>query len=148
MGLEATSWGWLRDGVKKTLPAFSLMERIENGVGVGTADVNYLIRGIEGWIELKSVALPARESTPVLGREGLNTDQVNWHLQRAMLAGRTWVFVSADPFRWLVMGVNAREINGWTRDDFCIRSAFWYDEKWGPKEWERLINMLAWRVGG
>lgn len=149
MALEATSWIWLREGVRRTLPAFSLMERVENGVMAGMADVNYIVRGIEGWIELKAVNLPVRDSTPVLGpKEGLNVDQINWHLARTHQCGRTWVFVSADPYRWLVSGAYALEINKWTRDDFCLKATMWYDEKWSPKEWTKLIHFLSWRVGG
>ena len=144
MGLEATSWDWLRAGIKKTVPEFSLLERVENGVNVGTADVNYVIRGAEGWIELKAVDLPTRDSTPVLGKDkGLNPDQVNWHLARQRMHGKTWVFVSAAPFRWLVSGQYADEINGWTRDDFCMRARVWYDESWGSGQWTRLVRALT-----
>lgn len=144
MGLESTSWNWLRDGIGKELPHFSLLERVENGVLAGMADVNYVIRGNEGWIEMKAVDLPKRDSTPVLGAEcGLNQEQVNWHLRRAQVLGNTWVFISALPFRWLVMGGYAREINQWTRDDLCGRSRFWYDEKWGKLQWAGLINAIA-----
>jgi len=144
VGKEASSWDWLRDGIKRTVPAFSLLERVENGVLDGMADVNYVIRGREGWIELKAVDLPKRDSTPVLGDEGLRVpNQVNWHLKRSSLLGRTWVFVSAPPYRWLVSGVYAREINGWTRDDFCLFARMWYDENWTKKHWEQLVRCLA-----
>lgn len=144
MGLEATSWEWLKGGIKKTLPHFALLERVENGVNIGTADVNYVIRGVEGWIELKAVDLPKREGTKVLGpKQGLNIDQINWHLARSQVLGQTWVFISADPYRWLVHGFHAREVNDWTRDDLCMRARFWYDEKWGPAQWQRLIMILG-----
>lgn len=144
MGLEATSWNWLRNGITRTLPAFSLLDRIENGVLAGMADVNYIIRGCEGWIELKAVELPARESTPVLGdQRGLNMDQINWHLRRSQVLGVTWVFISAEPYRWLVPGFRAREVNKWTRDELCVHSRYWYDEKWGKKQWEDFVRILA-----
>jgi len=144
MGLEATSWSWLKSGTQKILPHFTLLERVENGVLAGMADVNYVIRGVEGWIELKAVDLPKRDSTPVLGpKQGLNKDQINWHLSRAQVLGVTWVFVSADPYRWLVSGVLAREINGWTRDEICMKSRFWYDDKWGDAQWRRFIAILS-----
>lgn len=148
MGLETTSWDWLRDGIKKTIPQFCILERVENGVLDGMGDVNYVIRGNEGWIELKAVELPKRDSTPVLLEKGLSIQQVNWHLLRATQCARTWIFVSAAPYRWLVAGVYANRINLWTRDDFCLNATFWYDEKWGDKEWERLVRVLSWRLGG
>lgn len=143
MGLEATSWDWLRTGIKKTVPEFSLLERVENGVLAGMADVNYLIRGTEGWIELKATEMPTRESTPILGREGLNREQINWHLARQRLSGRTWVFVSAAPYRWLISGVYADQMNEWTRDEMCLWARVWYDESWGATQWMRLIRALA-----
>ena len=143
MGLESTSWDWLRNGVQRTLPHFSYLERVENGVSAGMADVNYIIRGKEGWIELKAVELPKRESTPVLKYDGLNINQINWHLKRTAVLGRTWVFVSADPFRWLVAGMFAKEINDWTRDELCVHSRFHYDENWRKEQWERFVSILA-----
>ncbi len=126
------------------MPAFSLLERVENGVGVGTADVNYVIRGVEGWIELKAVDLPKRDDTPVLGDKGLrDPDQINWHLRRAAVCGRTFVFISADPYRWLVSGAFAREMNRWTREQLCDHSTMWYDDKWNAGLWERLVRHLC-----
>ena len=125
------------------VPQFSILERVENGVLDGMADVNYVIRGVEGWIEMKAAEIPKRSSTPILGSEGMRISQINWHLQRQRLLGRTYVFVSAAPFRWLVAGYHAAEINEWTIDDFSAKSRFWYDEKWGRKEWERLVKALT-----
>jgi hypothetical protein len=144
MGLEATSWDWMSAGVKKQLPHFALMERVENGVLVGMADVNYVIRGVEGWIELKAVELPKRQGTPVLGpKQGLNKEQINWHLKRAQVLGKTWVFVTAAPYRWLVNGFHSREVNQWTCDDFCMKSRYWYDEKWGTSQWQSFVTILG-----
>jgi len=143
MGLEATSYSWLRDGIKRTVPHFALLERVENGVHIGTADVNYCIRGVEGWIELKAVPLPSREDTCVLGRRGLNAEQINWHLARMQVRSRTWVFITADEYRWLVPGMHADEVNSWTREQLCIRARFHYDEKWSARQWERLVSILT-----
>lgn len=149
MAKEATSWDWLRNGITKTLPHFSLLERVENGVHFGTADVNYILRGVEGWIETKAVALPKREGTAVLGeKEGVNINQKNWHRKRQHALGKTWIFISAPPYRWLVHGMYADEVNDWTRDDLCGRATMWYDENWTPSLWKRLVNILSdYRVG-
>jgi len=143
MGLESTSWSWLGAGIRKTVPHFSLCERIENGLSAGTADVSYCIRGVEGWIELKAVDLPARDGTAVLGRKELNKEQINWHLMRAQVRSVTWVFITAAPYRWLVAGMFAREINDWTRDELCMRSRFWYDENWKEQQWLRFVEIIA-----
>lgn len=146
MAKEATSWDWLREGIKKTIPAFSILERVENGVLAGMADVNYVLRGSEGWIELKAVALPARDGTPVLGpKDGVSIAQANWHRSRQQVLGKTWIFISAKPYRWLVSGIHADHVNGWDRDELCVRSRMWYDENWTKYHWEYLVRIL---VGG
>lgn len=143
MGLEASSWTWMRDGIKRVVPHFALLERIENGVHIGTADVNYCIRGSEGWIEMKAVELPKREGTPVLGRKGLNKDQVNWAIERFQVRSRTWVFITAQPYRWLVSGMYAREINDWNAEMLCLHARIYTDTRWGRSEWERLVGVLS-----
>lgn len=142
MGLEATSWNWLRDGIKRVAP-HSLLERVENGVLDGMADVNYVILGSEGWIETKAIDLPTRDSTPVVGEKGMRLSQVNWHLARQQVLGRTWVFISAAPYRWLINGCYVREINTMTRDDMCMKARLWYDENWTKPLWEELVRALT-----
>jgi hypothetical protein len=143
MGLESSSWDWLRKGIMRQLPHFAVLDRVENGVCDGMADVNYCIRGIEGWIELKAVPLPVRARTPVLGREGLNVNQVNWHLARQQVLSKTYVFITAAPYRWLIGGQHARDINSWTADELIVHSRFWYDDNWGDSQWQGLIHALA-----
>lgn len=144
MGKEATSWEWLRDGITKALPAYSLLERVENGVCPGMADVCYSIKGVDGWIELKAVPLPARASTPVLtDKEGLNINQINWHIARQRVNSKTWVFVSAKPCRWLVSGIYAREINSWTADQFTAKARIATLANWKDHEWKMLIRALT-----
>jgi hypothetical protein len=143
MAREATSWDWLRAGITKTLPRYSLLERVENGVNAGTADVNYLVRAAEGWIELKAVPLPKRASTPVLGREGLNIDQINWHIARQCMGGRTWVFISAQPYRWLLSGAYARNMNEWTAEELTAKARVWAKGNWKAGDWEALVRALG-----
>lgn len=77
-------------------------ERIENGLGTGTPDVNYLLKfgesGAEGWIEIKAPKLPARlETTRLLGNDHpLSPDQANWFLKQHRAGGRGWLFVATE----------------------------------------------------
>lgn len=144
MGKEATSWEWLRDGIAKTLPQYSLLERVENGIVDGMADVNYVIRGSEGWIELKAAhALPKRKGTPVLPKgEGVRLEQINWHMKRQVLGGNTWFFVSVKPYRWLISGAYARLINEWDVDTMTQRARVWSDKNWKPEDWKALVRAL------
>lgn len=144
MGKEATSWDWLRSGIKRVVPAYSLLERVENGIGAGMADVNYVIRTKEGWIELKAVALPKRPGTAVLGEDGLrDPDQINWHLKRGVMGSRTWVFITAGDYRWLVSGAHARIINDLTVDGLCHYARIWHRGTWKEAQWQNLIAALV-----
>lgn len=144
MGKEATSYEWLRNGITKALPAYSLLERVENGVCNGMADIAYSIRGVDGWIEMKAVALPSKGSTPVLGADkGLNTNQINWHIARQRVRSRTWIFVSASPCRWLVNGIYAREINGWNAAEFHSKARIATLKNWTAHDWTMLIKALS-----
>lgn len=143
MGLEATSWNWLRSGLKKHATGPIILERVENGVLAGMADVNFVIDGVEGWIELKSVPLPKRRDTRVLGDKGLNIDQVNWHLERSKAGCQTWVFISSTPWRWLVDGGFAKKINNYNADQLfeicnCGRKGGW--DRW---DWVTLMEELG-----
>lgn len=141
-GAEASSWTWLRDGIKRIHP-MALLERVENGLSAGMADVNYLIDGVEGWVEMKAVILPKRPSTAVLGAKGLNPDQVNWHLKRDSCRGRTFIFVTAQPYRWLVGGIRAKFINEWTAQEFGEKARLHICGKWIENDWRQLCSALT-----
>ena len=144
MGRESASWSWLRDGVMKTKPQFSLLERVENGLSAGMPDSHYLICGTSGWIELKAVVLPKRTSTAVLGDDhGLNQSQINWALKYSALCGRTWVFITADPHRWLISGAHARLMNEMTPDGLTHYARLSVQGKWKPKDWTALVQALS-----
>jgi hypothetical protein len=143
LGKESSFWDWVRAGIHKIKPHYSLVERVENGVVAGMADVNYVICGCEGWIELKAVEFPARRGTRVLGpKQGLAPEQINWHLARGAMGSRTFVLVKATPFVWLVRGAWARSINDWDGDELCEKSAFWVHGNWKPKDWSAFVGML------
>lgn len=62
---------------------------IENGVGLGTPDVNYA----DGWLELKDVdAWPAHPETP-LALPHFTPQQRVWHLKRARAGGESYVLL-------------------------------------------------------
>jgi hypothetical protein len=72
----------LWDAMRRNLPKELRLQRIENLVGVGMPDVYADKSG--KWVELKVPrGIPARKTTPLLGRYGLNIDQINWHTVHA-----------------------------------------------------------------
>lgn len=112
---EADLYKWL---YSKVTPR-TLLERIENGLAAGTADVNYLIAGgEEGWIELKhSPKWGVRKPTFEVHR-GLTEDQITWHLRRLHKGGKTYILAQIEDYRVMVEGKHAEAFNSMTREDY------------------------------
>lgn len=76
---------------------------IENGVGVGTPDVNYA----EGWIELKWVrSWPKRPDTPVV-LEHFTREQRRWIDRRSRAGGKVFVLLKVGRDWFLFRGMDA-----------------------------------------
>lgn len=89
------------------------LQRVENVVGVGMPDV--YVGSSRCWIELKAPIAPAKETTRLLGNEGLNPDQVNWHLKAFRNGTRTYVLIRDSNQRLLMVpGKWADVMNDWT----------------------------------
>lgn len=96
----------MRGTVVKLLSSMHAVS-IENGVGVGTPDVEY----VDGWLELKSVDLPKNPDTPV--RVPHFTPQQKVFLRkRTACGGIALLFLKAGPWWLLFDGVTAAEIVG------------------------------------
>lgn len=111
----------LWDAMRRACPPWVWLERIENLVGAGIPDVRGIgIGGREGWIELKAVPMPRRESSMLLGAAGCRVSQVGWHLRQASFGGRSYVLVrAAGHHLFLVPGRKADLINGWSVEEFA-----------------------------
>lgn len=90
----------LWDRMRNNLSHACWLNRIENLVGAGDPDVNVVVRGNGRIIpvELKQIdTFPKRKATPVLGRDGLNQNQLNWHLEFRRVGGRAFILVGVGP---------------------------------------------------
>ena len=121
----------LWDTMKRNAPPDVWIQRVENLVVAGMPDLFVAGPSRTSWVELKAPTRPKRETTPLLGnKEGLNADQINWHLKAATRAVRSYVLIrdSAQQL-YLVPGAHAREINHWTRHTLVLFSAadYWPD---------------------
>ena len=125
---EQRLWDRIRSNLIK-LDSRLYLERIENVVSEGTADVLAAYDGKVTFLELKAILeLPARASTPLLGdKKGLRVEQRNWHLEMTSKGCSTLVVVgvgSRDIFA--VRGEHADNVNKWTNLDFrynaCART--------------------------
>jgi len=105
--------GGLRPLFRSRLPQF-MWTSVETGAtGSGVADSNYLLNGVEGWIEHKQ--------TDASKIDSLNKYQVAWLHRRARCGGRVWIacrrWHDGGPRRgppidelWLVPGGWAQEL--------------------------------------
>jgi hypothetical protein len=108
MASESAFWDTLRDLIGKE----GHVKRCENYVGPGTPDVNYCIRGVERWIELKEVdGWPKRLDTK-FDIEHFTSDQRIWHRRRWAAGGISYVFVQIGRDYFLFSGLWAAKYIG------------------------------------
>jgi hypothetical protein len=137
---ESALWSRVRDGLKSVVPKLDLL-RVENFVGVGTADVNWCGEMMEGWIELKyREDVPKRSSTPVFKDGGLRPEQVIWLDRRAKLGGRVFILAQIGVGLVLVHGVYASRFNNMTLAELG-RIARWKHAGQLP-DWVELYKSL------
>lgn len=109
----------LWDTMRANRPPGLVLERVENVVGDGMPDVYIQASAVSTWAELKTPNPRKRESTRVLGDEGLRQSQKNWHMRASRLGLPTWILIRERRTRrlWLVAGMLADEINDMTADE-------------------------------
>ena len=109
MARETSFWRWLAGRV----PA-GHFTRIESEAIPGVPDVAYTCGPhTQGWIELKSLAAPKRDSSHPLRRRGLNPDQIEWIKTETGVGGTVWIFVKLGRFIYVYPGQFAPFLNQW-----------------------------------
>lgn len=124
---EDRLWDWLKTA-EKNFGRELHMERIENLVGVGAADVSGT--WLHGYfdIELKTTARPARAGTQVLNRndEYIRPAQKIWHRRRWLAGGNNFVLLQVGSrtgaLRYLIRGDQIDEIEGRTETQLSAMS--------------------------
>jgi len=114
----------LWDTMKRNCPKDFWLQRIENIVGEGIPDVYSASPiGLSTWIELKAPIAPKRETTRLLGAEGLRTGQINWHLKAASKGLRSYILMRDTEKRlFMVEGKYAAALNEQTVEGIQCRS--------------------------
>ncbi len=121
------------DTMKSHRPAQVRLERIENGVGDGTADVHGLARGVTVWFELKAVKRPVRPTTPFFSKNTLRRAQGAWHREYAHYSGRSYVLVRDDQRQlYLIPGGELHLVKG-------MSCSFALD-RYAIESWEELFK--------
>lgn len=88
MSKESQFWASIR-------PAFreGHATRVENPACPGTPDVNWCVRGVEGWIELKSIRKPPARPTTIVRCRHYTQEQKIWLTERKKAGGRVHLLV-------------------------------------------------------
>lgn len=94
---------------------------VENSVGPGTPDINYM----GGWIELKWLrSWPKKADTIVVLDHELEMVQIAWARKRINRGGRSWVMLQANRTDWLIWPGNvAGEVLGFSTRQKLIETA-------------------------
>jgi hypothetical protein len=99
---EESMWGRVRKAIKRLDP-----NRVENRVGAGTPDTNY----VEGWVELKWVRKTPKKGGVVV-IEHWSAEQRIWHTKRRKAGGRSFVLLKIATTWMIFDGLVAVEILG------------------------------------
>lgn len=127
----------LWDRMREALGGKLRLERVENIVSVGTADVLSLANGRVTPVELKAVeAYPTRASTRVLGDKGLSREQRNWHLSWRQNGGSSLILIGVGSYDlFAVPGAHADFVNEMNAEELAQHSV--------AQNWQQLFVVLG-----
>lgn len=105
--------------IRPKLSPFGHLQRIESAAtDLGIPDVNYCLRQVEGWIELKVGRLEGTKPRT------LKLEQVTWAERRTEAGGRSYLLVRYLPAIWHLYDANgARLLYNDLRADPLVRSS-------------------------
>ena len=120
------------------------MDRIENLVVDGMPDISYCIKGVDGWIEMKSPAAPKRKTTPVLkSQHKLLQSQKNWFKRQYNAGGIAYILICMRS-RWILMdGAYADKVNDMTMIELINDSTWKAETPIFDGQWETLREALC-----
>ena len=133
--MESQFWSYISDGLKSVSKNIDL-HRIENGVEVGTPDVNYCIDGVEGWIELKEFGqCPA---SGIVRIPLFTQEQKIWLYERCKAGGNAFFFLKIKDLSNYLLFKGDGTI-------FSVGTKFTEHElyTWSITHWSKRINFKA-----
>lgn len=102
----------LWDRIRRNVGHRGHFTRIEYNPTAGVPDVQYVIKGVEGWLELKfREDTPVRAETPAFLHGGLRDDQIAWNYTHHRHGGRAYVLAQVENALLLVSSAYARRFN-------------------------------------
>jgi hypothetical protein len=124
---ESNLWRY----IQKNLKSYGVLSRVENAFYKGMPDVNYLIDGVEGWIELKFISqFPARQNT-IVRVPHFTEEQKIWHEQRVKYKGNTTVLIQVERDYFIFKKDKIKLVGSLTRNSMV---------KLANKHWPKRIN--------
>ncbi len=124
---ESNLWKWLREGIKKSTFSKRIgLERVENGCGSGTPDVDGMLGVYTAFkLELKTAARPVRATSKVQVK--VEPTQPPWHRKWWNKGASTWALIQvggrAGAKRYLIPGnMLDRIASGVTESDLALMS--------------------------
>ena len=90
---ETNLWRYLQRNLKDKN---TMLMRIENPFYKGVPDVNFLIDGNEGWLELKYIPQYPKKEITIVKVPHFTIEQKIWHNARFKNKGRTMVLIQVD----------------------------------------------------
>lgn len=137
MAREKSLWKWLSQARDHELVGDGLhMTRVENTLEEGFPDVEGCWDGGAFWIELKSVARPARETTRVLAPDDIRPKQPPWLTKRWCAGGNAFMLIQvgerSKARRYLIPGNITHLVAGmpecWLHEKSLTAYDFYPDE--------------------
>ena len=122
---EARLWQWLRKG-RPRFKELLVLDRVENSLMKGMADVNGCLDGQDFWIELKTSARPSDTTTPV--KIKFQNNQPEWHRKRQRAGARTFLLLQVGSGtgarRYLIDGALAGIVRRGLKEETLATLAF------------------------
>jgi hypothetical protein len=110
---------------------------IENPIGAGTPDVNY----VEGWIELKWLREWPKRATTIVQVPHYTDQQQVWAFKRRRAGGQCWFLLQVRR-DWLLLdgGVAAFVINRTTRQELIENATAYWDAGLPDSDLKELLT--------
>lgn len=107
--------------LKRATPGFHWQAH-EDKFTSGISDLSYGVKGVCGWVELKTYDRWPRDPHKVVPFSDLKPTQVNWSIKRGRACGRVWFLVSFGDDWILISWRHARKLGKLTRGQLLAYS--------------------------
>lgn len=107
----------------------------------GVPDTSYGYKGVNGWIEFKSIAKWPSKATSPLKLPHFTGEQRMWLHRRGRKAGNCWLVAEIGEHVFLVAHDNLDGVGKWTKDEWLFGADdWWLKSSFDPVE---FLNKLS-----